>query len=154
MPYAIGDTLLTDPVDGAIEISEQAYQTALNSKLDGMDTVVLDGALVIRERAPSPEHVWDGEQWLAPEPDPEPEPEPGPYLLYKSTFIERMDPDEADAFEVALNAHELAKLRLMYHACEYFLSDDPLFAVLHWELVQEFGEDRADELLAPLSKRD
>lgn len=71
------------------------------------------------------------------------------YRLYKSTFIERMDPDEAELFEVALYAHDLAKLRLMYHAVEYFISDDPLFAVLHWELVQEFGETRADELLAP-----
>lgn len=71
-----------------------------------------------------------------------------PYTLYKSTFIERMSVDQAATFETLLNAHELAKLRLMYHAVEYFISDDPLFAVLHWGLVQEFGETRADELLA------
>lgn len=71
-----------------------------------------------------------------------------PYILYKSVFIERMTPEEAETFEAHLNAHELAKLRLMYHAVEYFVSDDPLVAVLHWELMQEFGETRADELLA------
>lgn len=70
-----------------------------------------------------------------------------PYKLYKSVFIERMTPEEAEEFETKLNAHELAKLRLMYHAVEYFISDDPLFAVLHWELVQEFGEVRANQLL-------
>lgn len=73
------------------------------------------------------------------------------YRLYKSVFIERMTPEEAATFETHLNAHELAKLRLMYHAVEYFVSDDPLVAVLHWELVQEFGQQRADELLAYLS---
>lgn len=72
----------------------------------------------------------------------------GHYTLFKSVFIERMTPEEAEVFEIKLNAHELAKLRLMYHAVEYFVSDDPLLAVLHWELVQEFGETRADELLA------
>ncbi|GGA60716.1 hypothetical protein [Pelagibacterium lentulum] len=70
------------------------------------------------------------------------------YNLYKSHFIERMTPEEAEQFEQELNASELAKLRLMYHAVEYFVSDDPLFAVLHWELTQAFGEDRADALLA------
>lgn len=69
------------------------------------------------------------------------------YRLYKSVFIERMSPEEAATFETHLNGHELAKLRLMYHAVEYFVSDDPLVAVLHWELVQEFGETRTDQLL-------
>lgn len=71
-----------------------------------------------------------------------------PYTLFKSTFIERMTPEEAETFEAELNSSDLAKLRLMYHAVEYFVSDDPLLAVLHWELVQAFGEGRADELLA------
>lgn len=74
--------------------------------------------------------------------------EDGSYKLYKSTFIERLSPEEAETFETKLNAHDLAKLRLMYHAVEYFVSDDPLVAVLHWELTQAFGETRADELLA------
>ncbi|WP_188681869.1 hypothetical protein [Pelagibacterium lentulum] len=71
-----------------------------------------------------------------------------PYRLYKSHFIERMTPKEAAQFEHELNASELAKLRLMYHAVEYFVSDDPLFAVLHWELTQAFDDERADALLA------
>jgi hypothetical protein len=71
-----------------------------------------------------------------------------PYRLYKSVFIERMSPGQAEQFETLLNASDLAKLRLMYHAVEYFVSDDPLVAVLHWELVQAFGEDEADRLLA------
>lgn len=150
MPYAIGDALLTDPLDGAIEISEQAYREALEAKLDGLDTAVIDGALVVRERSPSPDHEWDGEKWIAPDPDEEPEPEPGPYALYKSVFVERLTPEEAELFELALNTHELAKMRLMYHAVEYFLSDHSDFALLHWELTQAFGETRADELLGEL----
>ncbi|WP_196258555.1 hypothetical protein [Pelagibacterium limicola] len=94
--------------------------------------------------------TYDGETFAAPEPEPESDPiDPNaPYRLYKSVFIERMTPEEAETFEAGLNASDHAKLRLMYNAVEYFLSDDPLFAVLHWELVTEFGEARADALLA------
>lgn len=83
-----------------------------------------------------------------------PEPEgPVVYTLYKSKFIERLDEDEADALEQALLS-ESAKLRQMYHAVEYFRSDDSLFAYLHWIVASTLGAadalniERADELLA------
>lgn len=69
------------------------------------------------------------------------------YKLYKSKFIERLTNEEASALEIVLNNEE-PKLRLMFNSVEFFVSDDPLFAVLHWTLMQELGEERADELLA------
>lgn len=41
----------------------------------------------------------------------------------------------------------MPKLRLMYHAVEYFVAMHSDFALLHWELTRAFGENRADELL-------
>lgn len=79
--------------------------------------------------------------------------DPANYRLYRSTFIERLEPEEATVLEVALAAAE-AKLRLMYQSVEYFASDDPLFAVLHWTVAVALGSEeapnfaRADELLA------
>lgn len=80
--------------------------------------------------------------------------DPAIYRLYRSTFIERLDPEEAAVLEAALAAAE-PKLRLMYQAVEYFVSDDPLFAVLHWTVATALGSEgapnvlRADQLLAP-----
>lgn len=79
----------------------------------------------------------------------------GAYRLYKSVFVERMTPAEAEALEGAL-ASETAKLRQMFNAVEYFVSDDSLFAYLHWIVASTLGSeaapdiDRADELLAPV----
>jgi hypothetical protein len=82
---------------------------------------------------------------------PPPPPEPINYRLYKSVFIERMTPEEAATLKAVLDAEE-AKLQLMFQSVEYFLSDDPLFAVLHWTVTEALGSaGRADELLAPES---
>ncbi|GGA47248.1 hypothetical protein [Pelagibacterium lentulum] len=134
--------------ENAIEISAEQYQAALVGIQSGKEVFLEGNSFILRDQAPSKEHAWENGEWVAP-PEPEPPiPDPNsPYALYKSNFIERMTPEEAEKFEQELNASELAKLRLMYHAVEYFVSDDPLFAVLHWELTQAFGEDRADELL-------
>lgn len=75
-------------------------------------------------------------------------PPPPPYRVYKSTFVSRMDEAEIEQMAARL-ATENVKYREMYAACDYFISDDPLFAVLHWTVVAELGEPRADELLAP-----
>lgn len=87
-----------------------------------------------------------------------PEPPPAlPYQLYRSTFVERLEPDEAGLLEIALAAAE-PKLRLMYGSVDYFVSDDPLFAVLHWTVALALGSEdepdfaRADELLAPMDQ--
>lgn len=77
-----------------------------------------------------------------------PAPEPGNYRLYKIDLIERLSNEEAEAFEGRLNSFELVKLRLAFNAADYFESDHFMFAVLHWEMALEFGEQRADELLA------
>lgn len=77
-----------------------------------------------------------------------------PPRTYRSTFIERMEPNEAETLEAALASAD-AKLRLMYQSVEYFVADDPLFAVLHWTVAVALGSEpdpnfaRADELLAP-----
>lgn len=84
-------------------------------------------------------------------------PAPGPYQLFRSTFVARMDPDEAEALESAMLA-EGAKLRLLYQSVDYFMSNDILFDVLHMTVAMTLSVDgetpnmaRADELLAPES---
>lgn len=68
--------------------------------------------------------------------------------LYKSTFIRRMTPAEADTLEGVLLA-EAAYLRMLYHSVEYFEMDDALVGYLHLVLTDALSEARADELLAP-----
>jgi len=71
-----------------------------------------------------------------------------PYRLYKSVFIERMTPEEAAILKNVLDNEE-PKLQLMFASVEYFVSNDPLFAVLHWTVMRALeSEQRADELLA------
>lgn len=80
--------------------------------------------------------------------------DPQTYRLYRSAFIERLEPAEAETLEAALEAAD-AKLRLMYQSVDYFVSDDPLFAVLHWTVAVALGSQeapntlRADQLLMP-----
>lgn len=77
-----------------------------------------------------------------------------PYRVYRMQFVERLTPEEATTLEAALDAAE-PKLRLMYQSVDCFLSDDPLFAVLHWTVASALGSEatpnfaRADALLAP-----
>ena len=76
-----------------------------------------------------------------------------PKRVYRVQFVERLTPEEATTLEAALDAAE-PKLRLMYQSVDYFLSDDPLFAVLHWTVATALGSEgapnfaRADDLLA------
>ena len=79
-----------------------------------------------------------------------------PFRVYRSSFVERMAPEEAEILEGVLDAQDSAKLRLLYNAVEYFQSDDMLFDVLHMTVAMALSEDgttpnmdRADALLAP-----
>ncbi|RUT32656.1 hypothetical protein EMQ25_05785 [Arsenicitalea aurantiaca] len=85
---------------------------------------------------------WDGEIFSPPA-----SPPPPTYRLYRSVFIARQSNAESGTLETALQQAE-PKLRQMFYASEYFVSDDPLFAVLHWTVAEALGETRADELLA------
>lgn len=68
--------------------------------------------------------------------------------LYKSTFIRRMSIAEAASMYEILEAEE-PWMKLLYNATDYFLVSDALIGYLHLILAEEFGEDRADELLTP-----
>ena len=77
---------------------------------------------------------------LVPDPD-------APYRLYKSVFISRLTSEEAETMEGVLHAAD-AKLRLMFHSVEYFVSDNPLFATLQVAVGTALTPERAAELLA------
>ncbi|MFD1945081.1 hypothetical protein [Paradevosia shaoguanensis] len=78
------------------------------------------------------------------------EPLPAPYQLYRSVFIRRMSEQEVLTMEAVLqNPATPAKLRMMFYAVDYFVSDDPLFAQLSAAVAATLGEERAGELLAP-----
>ncbi|MAN78375.1 MAG: hypothetical protein CML24_14605 [Rhizobiales bacterium] len=73
MPYALESTISLAPLDGGIEITEQQYTDARAAKLSGREALVLAGEIVIRDPAPSPDHIWEDGEWVAPEPvEPEP----------------------------------------------------------------------------------
>lgn len=63
MPFARDDRLSQDPLDGGIEISDQQYSEAVQAKADGEETLVIDGALVIRPICPGPLYVWRNDAW-------------------------------------------------------------------------------------------
>lgn len=73
-----------------------------------------------------------------------------PYNLYRSVFIRRMSEQEVQTMEAVLqNPATPAKLRMMFYAVDYFVSDDPLFAQLSAAVAATLGAERAGELLAP-----
>lgn len=77
-----------------------------------------------------------------------PEPEPQPFQLYRSTIVRRLDgPGEAETVELVLAGGD-ARLRLLWNTCDFFMSNDPEFAVLEGAFVAAFGATRAAELLA------
>ncbi|MDC5757050.1 DUF4376 domain-containing protein [Vibrio europaeus] len=49
--YATSDTLSQVPQVGAIEITKEQYELAVEAKMNGCDVEVVDGGLVIREHA-------------------------------------------------------------------------------------------------------
>ena len=73
MPFALNDTISKSPIEGGIEITDQQYADARAAKLAGREALVIAGELVIRDPAPSPQHAWEGGEWVVPE---EPEPDP------------------------------------------------------------------------------
>lgn len=68
--------------------------------------------------------------------------------IYKSTFVMRCTEEELEQLLNRL-ATENIKFREMYSACDFFLTDDSMYSVLHWTVADELGEERADELLEP-----
>lgn len=73
--FATYNTVTTSDMSGDpdwIEISEQQYNDGVDALMSGREIIVEDGFL-IRDQAPSPEHVWQNGQWVLP-PPPEPEP--------------------------------------------------------------------------------
>jgi hypothetical protein len=72
----------------------------------------------------------------------------GPYRISKTTPWLRMTDEEAAAMDAQMSQTD-ARLKQIYMAATYLSSDDPLWVTLRQMLSDQFGEDRADELLAP-----
>ncbi|MDT8894168.1 hypothetical protein RSO41_05830 [Halomonas sp. I1] len=66
---------------------------------------------------------------------------------YKLDVWDRMTDDEAEVFETEFS-NVGAKLRGMWRDCRYVDHDSPLFSTLRGMMVEQWGEVRADELLA------
>jgi len=52
MPYAINGSISTEPLDGAIEITEEQYRDAVDGMCDGMTVSIEGGVLSIAFPAP------------------------------------------------------------------------------------------------------
>ena len=66
---------------------------------------------------------------------------------YKLDIWDRMSDDEAETFEAEFG-NVGAKLRGMWRDCRYIDHDSPLFSTLRTMMSEQWGEARADELLA------
>lgn len=80
----------------------------------------------------------------------EPAAPPTTYQIAKTTPWLRMTDDEAATAD-AVMSETSARLKQIYMAASYLSSGDPLWMTLHQLLADQFGDERADELLAPES---
>lgn len=72
---------------------------------------------------------------------------PGPRVIYKADIWRRATDDEAVTMDTMLNSQSV-RLRRMWADAVNLSEDDELFPVIHAALAAEFGEERAEELLA------
>ncbi len=72
------------------------------------------------------------------------------YEISKVEIIRRMTTAEATSAELLIASAD-AKFRLMWNSANIIRSDDEWFPILHAALAGAFGEDRADQLLAPVA---
>jgi hypothetical protein len=83
---------------------------------------------------------------------PAPQPVHGPHKVYQQTLWSRTTEAEAVALKAALDQAEI-KFQMLFNSSDFFLSNHPMFALLHWTLALALaieGEPnvaRADELL-------
>lgn len=77
-----------------------------------------------------------------------PPPESTDYRISKTTPWRRMTSEEAEIVTGVLNETE-SRIQQIYQAAIYLDSSDELWPVMWQTLSDAFGEDRADEILAP-----
>lgn len=83
---------------------------------------------------------------------PPPQPVPGPHKVYQQTLWSRATEAEAVALKAALDQAEV-KFQMLFNSSDFFLSNHPMFAVLHWTIAETLSTaagpnvTRADQLL-------
>lgn len=73
-----------------------------------------------------------------------------PYEISKVEIIRRMTTAEATSAELLIASAD-AKFRLMWNSANVIRSSDEWFPTLHAALAGAFGEERADQILAPVA---
>jgi hypothetical protein len=83
---------------------------------------------------------------------PPPPAPPRPHKIYQQTMWGRTTGAEAVALKLALDQAE-TKFQMLFSSSDFFLSDHPMFAVLHWTIAESLATEagpnfvRADQLL-------
>ncbi len=81
---------------------------------------------------------------------------PTPHKIYQQTIWSRTTGTEAVALKAALDLAEV-KFQMLFSSSDFFLSNHPMFAVLHWTIAETLATEagpnvvRADQLLEAAS---
>lgn len=109
-----------------IEITEEEYRSGVEALSSGRE-VVIDGGFTVRDKQPSPDHVWQNGEWVYVPPPVEPQPEP---VIIVSPYQARV---------ALLNANLL-------NTVENAINTKGGAVKIKWEYATEFRSDDADLL--------
>ena len=88
MPYAKGDLISQEAIDGGLEISDELYFAGLDAKISGRETAVIDDEFVIRDFAPGADYIWQDGGWV--HVPGEPPQEPVPQAISDRQFFQQL----------------------------------------------------------------
>lgn len=162
MPFAKDDTISLAALDGGIEITDEQYADARAAKLSGREALVIAGELVIRDPAPSPQHAWEGGEWVKPE---EPEPDPVDPLTLSLTkrqvnaaliLAGHTDPDAFIEAAIATVEDETARALALndWRLAPYYKRDHPLLNNADILAAAGFTPQDVDDLWAVAAQLD
>ncbi|GEM_PF-1138386 len=134
MPYALEDMISEELIDGGIEISQAQFDDAMAAKIEGRETIVLDGKFLIRDPAPSPAHEWqDGEWGLPSPPAPTIEQAVAAKLAELDDYRWQMEVGGADFGGTSIRTDWNSQNKI---AAAYIMAvNDPGYAIPVWEVV-------------------
>lgn len=87
--FAFEGGVSTDPVEGAVSISGEEYQDALDAIIAGRE-VTIDGGFALREKKPTDHHKWEHGEWVEHPPE-APEPLPPTLEDYENAIQATVD---------------------------------------------------------------
>lgn len=141
MPWAIDNRISQEEIEGGIDITDEEYVSAREAMLAGQEVVIVEGEMVLRDKAPSPDHTWEDGEWIAP-----PEPEPAPSVAVVSMRRARLAMLQAGILDDVTAAVEQAgaAAQIEWEYAVEVRRDHPLIVALAAQL--EMSDENVDAL--------